>query len=201
MWGRFCRNWCPNENTGFNQCSRDSGQQRSRNLLAKSPYLNCTAGQKLTKIMPLRTHGCSARTAQLAHRTRPDSKFPVLHSLLGKFSVYRGTVWRNNRIPWTILELASPDAQNPPTCTEQRVNGNSVLLDQILSYYSFTSFLLVINKRNLSFKMANFLLLYSYCQKSLFRPCLPFARSYRWLCRTFLRARQVTVLCQSPKRG
>lgn len=42
------------------------------------------------------------------------------------------------------------------SCTEQRPNGNYVLLRQMLPSYSFTSSLLVISKRNLSFKMTKF---------------------------------------------
>lgn len=114
MWRTFYRNWGPNLSSVFNQCSRDSGQQRSRNLLAKSPCLNYRTGLELPKIVPLCAHGCFARAAQLAHRSCPDSKFPVLHLLAGKLSVYRGTALRNDLFPCIILELASPDAHNSP---------------------------------------------------------------------------------------
>lgn len=102
--------------------------------------------------MPLCTHGCFARAAQLAHRSCPDSKFPVLHSLAGELSVYRGTAWRNNLIPWIVLELASPDAHNPPDLHREKSKWKFSYFIRCYLLTPLHLFLLVINKRNWSFK-------------------------------------------------
>lgn len=126
------------------------------NSLAKSPCLNCRTGLKLPEIMPLCTPAALHMQLTLptgAVLTANSQFYPCWQaSLLYTGEQHRETIlFLGSYLNWQVLMHIIP-----PTCTEQRVNGNYVSLDQMLSSYSFTLFLLVINKRNLSFKNDKF---------------------------------------------
>lgn len=102
-----------------------------------------------------------------------------LLSLAGKPRVCRRKIQRKSYSLSHAQHQALVHTTAPP-CTGQRINGNYVLLDQMLSSYSFMSLLLVTNKREISLylNMTNsFVLLIS--SENIVWDCLPFARSYR----------------------
>lgn len=133
---------------------------------AKSPCLNCRTWLKLPKIMSLCTYGCFACAAQLAYRSCPDSKCPVLHLLTGKLRVYRETAWRNNLIPCITLELASRDARNSPHLHRAKRKWKRCLTESNVIFLLLYIISIGSKQKELFFKMTEFPLLFSYFYSS-----------------------------------
>jgi len=115
---------------------------------------------------------CPWKTAQTA-----DCQF-YIHLQTSK-SVYVGEWHKETMLLPASCLLSSPKVHNYPTFTGRRINGSDVLLDQMLSSFSFMSLLLVINKSEFSLflKTTNSSVLL-VSSGLIVWDCLPFARSY-----------------------